>query len=199
MSLLLRRYEGLPRVARWGVWGVAAVVLYFAVVEPVIDRVNRYASLADARQATLEAYERSAGTLRAAGETTALGQRRHGVVEMPGDPESRPLAFNQAVDEVLKKHGVGEQRTTSRTVPLGTGPLTLKVGAEYRVDRLMKDIEFQAEPEVVAAVIADLERTPVVAAVTRVQVRQAEDREKGGRRVRVSLGVEAWQIVRKTG
>jgi len=191
------KIASLPRAARWGLGAVVLFGAYFGVAEPVLDEINRVNGQADVKAAVLASYESADGAMGAAAQTTGLGLRRFGQVEFPGDPESRPVAFNQAVDQVLKKHGISGQTSTSRVAPLGSGPLTANVGAEFRIDRLMKDIQFQAEPEAVAAVIADLERTPEVATVSRVQVRQVESRDQGGRQVRATIGVEAWLLTRK--
>lgn len=197
MTTLQQRILSLPRAAKWALAALVAFAAYFGLVEPVLDAYNRFSVQADNRAAVLASFEAGGDAVRQADESVSIGSRRFGNVEFPGDAETRPVQFNQAVDEILRKHRITGQTSTTRVAQLGAGPLTLKLGKEFRVERIMKDIQFQAEPERVAAVIADLERTPVIAAVTRVQIRQADSRDEGERVVRAVVGVEAWVLTRK--
>lgn len=197
MSGLLSSYSRLPRALRWAVLAGIGVALYFLAVEPLVDQVNRLTSASDSKAATLASHAKSAAALQQDAERVALGVKRFGQVLPPGDPEQRALEFNRAVDEILKTNGVRDHTTTARTSPMGPGPLVAKAGAEFRVDRLIKDIQFSSDPETAAAVIADLERNPAVATVSRLQVRQADSRDKTSRVVRVSLAAEAWLLARK--
>ncbi|MBX3408555.1 MAG: hypothetical protein KF859_01545 [Phycisphaeraceae bacterium] len=198
MSSMIERFRSLPRAVQWAAMGGGVILAYFIVVEPTLDSMNLFSSRADAKEAMLASHAKSAETLRSAAETIEKGVRQYGRVDMPGDPEQRPLEFNRVVDEVLKKHGVLEQTSTSRVAPFGQGPLMGKFGQEFRIDRMLKDINFTAEAPVAAAVLADLERSPVVATVSRVQIRQAETRDRANPLVRVSLTVEAWLLVKKS-
>lgn len=197
MSGLLASIQNLPRAARWGLVAALGVGVYFLAIEPILDSMNRYNGDADTKAATLASHAKSAAELKSDAEQIALGVSRYGDVEEPGDPEKRALEFNRAIDEVLDKNGVREHTSTTRTSPMGSGPLAARAGAEFRVDRLIKDIQFNSDPETAAAVVADLERSPVVATVSRLQIRQADSRDKAVRQVRVSLAVEAWMLARK--
>ncbi len=197
MSGIAATFSKMPRAARWGLLAAIGIGTYFVVIEPLLDHLNRLSAASDSKAATLASHAKSAKQLEQDAERVALGVRRYGEVLEPGDPEQRALEFNRAVDEILKNNGVREHTTTTRTSPMGPGPLVARVGAEFRIDRLIKDIQFMSEPEQAAAVIADLERTASVATVSRVQIRQSDTRDKTSSQVRVSLAVEAWLLARK--
>jgi hypothetical protein len=197
VSDVISAFMNLPRAARWGLCAAVGVGAYFLLLEPIVDRVRMLSSASDSKAATLASHAKSSKALEDDAQKVALGVRRFGDVMEPGDPEQRALEFNRAVDEILKKNGVREHTSTTRTTPMGPGPLVARAGAEFRIDRLIKDIQFNSEPEVAAAVIADLERTPVVATVSRLQIREADSRDKSARQVRVSLAAEAWMLARK--
>lgn len=197
MSDLMRKLGALPRAARWGLAFVVLLALYFVAIEPAIEWRNRISAGADRDAAMLSRFEAADDTVKRARDTVLTGQFHFGEVEYPGDPETRPLAFNRAVDEVLRKHGVSGQTSTTRTVAMGSGPLTSRVGATHRVERLTRQIEFQAAPEAAAGVIADLEQSPLVATISNVQVRQLDARDKAERAVTTSLTVEAWLLSKK--
>lgn len=194
MSALLARLRALPRAAQWGVWAALALVAYFAIVEPTLELRAAWASKADDKSQALVALAR--GTRE--GDEVELGIRRFGVVKPPGDPRERADAFNRRINEVLKSHEVTDHTGTTRTISLTTGPLNSALDASgQRVDRFIREIQFEAAPETLAAVLADLERSPEVAAVSKVQVRKSE--EGGGRLLRATVSVEAWVLARKGG
>lgn len=196
-SPLLQRWKSLPVVVKFAVGAALFAGLYFAVIERAIDAINRDAGKSASAESALTEYAKSGGKLRTASETTSRGTRQFGDVSLPGDPQSRPSEFNSAVDAVLSKHSVQNVTSTSRTSPMSNGPLTKYLGTGQRVDRVMKELSFSATPEAFDAVLADLERTPQVAAISRVQVRQGDEREKADRLLKISISLETWTINRK--
>jgi hypothetical protein len=120
------------------------------------------------------------------------------VVLPPGDPRERADAFNRRINEVLKSRGVTDHTGTTRTISLATGPVNTALDASgQRVDRFIRELQFEADPETLASVLADLDRSPEVAAISKVQARKAE--EGGGRLLRATVSVEAWVLARKGG
>jgi hypothetical protein len=63
-------------------------------------------------------------------------------------------------------------------------------GPNSRVGTRIRDIDFAATPEQVAGVLADLERSPLVAAVSVVDLAPADDRHS--RTIQATITVEAW-------
>lgn len=194
---IVTKLSSLPRSALLLLGLGLFLGLYFFIFEPMIDSTNRAMAAAESKSALIATYSKTAASLEDAASTVATGMKRLGIVEMPGDPEKRPLEFNQAVDEILRRHAVRESTSNSRTSPLGAGPLGARVGTEYRVDRLQRDVQFTADPDIAVAVIADLERTPIVSTVSRLQIRQADGKDKGTKLVRVTMTVESWLLARK--
>jgi len=197
LSTLSDKFASMPRAARWGLVGGAFILAYFIVIEPVVDATSRKASSNESKAAMIATHSKTAAAMQTAAEVRAQGVRKFGLVELPGDPEKRPLEFSQQVDAILKDHGIRESTSTSRTAPLGAGPLAAKIGADFRVDRMMRDIQFACDPDAAAAVIADLERCGIVSTISRLQIRQAEGKDKNAKMVRVTMTVETWLQARK--
>jgi hypothetical protein len=189
----------LPRAAKWGLLGLLVVGLYFTVVERDIDAINTIGSKADTSEVTLQKFAASSGPQKRALETLQLGVRQFGDIDFPTDQATRSVAFNKAVDKVLADQRVSGAKSRTKSAPLGQGPLTTKVGPDQRIDRMVRDIEFDATPEVVAEVVAGLERSPVVATISKVQVHQNESKDKGGRMVHAVVTAEAWFLTSKKG
>lgn len=197
MTSLKARYQSMPRATKWLLWACVGLAAYFLAVEPIIASFASISSAADAKSAMLATYAKNEKALQRADETVRLGQRQFGEVQMPIESEMRPLEFNREVDEVLRTRDVRELTSTTRTAPLRPGPLTGKIPMDFRVDKVMKDIGFVAQPSAVAAIIADLERSPLVTTISQLQVRQIESRDTPEQLVRVKLVVECWVLVRK--
>jgi hypothetical protein len=197
VNQLIQRWNQLPRAARWLLAAAGAFLAYFAVVEPALDLTNRLSTRADTYAATLANFAASDGPQKRALATLGLGTRQFGELEFLGEESTRPVAFNRAVDKVLETHRVSNTKSRTKKAPLGAGPLATKVGNDKRIERIVRDIEFDATPETIAAVVADLERSPVVATVSRVQVRQIEARDTGERHVHAVITAEAWIVTPK--
>jgi hypothetical protein len=190
-------YRSLPRAARWSFWALAGLLAYFAMVEPL---VNLYASMnrrAKDQSSLLVGFERSRRKADDAQASVATGVARFGEVAPPGDPDARPDAFSRKVAAVLTTHGIKDQKTTTRSSALGKGPLLESLGQGAQVMRYAIEVQFDGTPEQVAAIIADLEKTPEVAAVTKLQIRRLD--EDHSRTVHATISAETWLLSRKSG
>lgn len=197
MSALVSKLAALPRAAQWGLMGVVGIGIYFGMVEPALTRIERATARGDASEAALDRFEQGGQAVKNAGETWALGVRRFGEIEYPGSPDTRPLEFDRAVDALLKKHNISGHTSTTKTAPMGVGPLLSSVGVDKRVERIIKTLDLTADPEAVAALIADLEATPVVSTVAAVSLRQTDSRDKATRTISANITMEAWTITKK--
>ncbi len=193
---LIRTYRGLPRASQWAVLAGIAVIGYFAVIEPAVELLGRWNLKAKETTADLKAFSREAQTGERALGGVAIGLSYFGEVAPPGDSESRVEVFNRRIAEVLERHGIRESKTSGRKTSMAKGPLLNSLGTGAAVTREFSDLEFEATPEQVTAIVADLERVPEVAGVSRVQLRRV-DAEGGSRLLRANVSVETWVIQRK--
>jgi len=204
MSTIASRWSRLPRAARWLIAFGAVTLGYFAVVEPVLDATNRMNARAEGVASTLARYREQAARLREAEGDIALGVRRFGVVHPPGDANKSSTALVNRIDDILRGRGVTSDWTirTRRAVALGRGALFDVLAenpeAQLEVSRLMVELQIpEASPEAVMGVIADLESSPEVTAVSQVQIRRVASRDGGGRMVQATIIPEVWVISRK--
>ncbi len=196
MSSLLTRFHALPRSLRWLLAGGIAILGYFFIAEPAIDYVGRTNVDSDSIAATLIKSENERKARASAKEVINAGVARFGQVEFPGDPEARPVEFNKQISEIIARHNLKEDATT-RSATLGAGPLAGIVGADKRIERIVKELQITATPEQIIRLISDLEQLPTVAAVSRVQIRKPSENEREGRKVKADISVETWVVARK--
>jgi hypothetical protein len=163
----------------------------------VLDATSRVKARADAKAAILAQYQQNRQQMEAADKTVAIGVSRLGNIEMPVESETRAVEFNRVIDDILSRQDLADRSSTSRSVPLGNNStLNMVVDSAFRVERLVTDLQLTGEPEAIAAIIADLERHPLVTTLSRVQMRKAEGRDTG-RSLRASISVETWVLVKK--
>lgn len=193
------RFTALPRVVRWLLWAVLGLGAYYFVIEKVVEKTSALNALATIKADRLARIEAGAAALDSAQSGVNAGVQRFGLVALPGDAKERSEAFSKRVAEILHARSVHDHTSTVKDTPLGAGPLLASVGADYRIDRLVTELQFDASPETVAAVLADLERAPEVTCVSRVQVRKAtaQGGKSGGRMLKTTIAAEVWQLVRK--
>ncbi|MCK4871983.1 MAG: hypothetical protein KAS72_04580 [Phycisphaerales bacterium] len=192
----------LPRAAWWLIWAGSAMAAYFLIVEPMLGLMNRLNLQADRLTAALESDRRllsessrlmSAIGVSAAGDDLAthlrLAEARLGVPAMPGDPLKRTNDMEEAVAALLRDHDVADVVIRSKPpAVIGRNALPEIAGPRHQIERLILDIEFTALPETVTAVLADLERSPLVAAVGKVQISRIPDKP----RIKCTLTPETW-------
>lgn len=188
-------YRSLPRAARWALWGLTGLLLYFVVVEPLVGLYGSMSHRASAEAAMLVSFDQAKRKADEAQASVATGISRFGQVAPPGDPDARPDAFGRKVAQILTTHGIKDQKTTTRSSALAKGPLLDSLGQGAQVVRYAIEMQFDGSPEQVAAIIADLERTEEVAAVTKIQIRRND--EDRSRSVHATISAETWLLSRR--
>jgi hypothetical protein len=196
LNSVLAAYRDLPRAGKWGVAAALALVAYFAVVEPVIEKSAELSLRAEQRTLELTSFQREQGTGEGARAALAVGISRYGEVAWPEEQGARVDAFNRRIADVLRRHGVTGQRTMTRTASMPRGPLLDALGPGAAVTRHTNDLQFDATPEQISAILAELEKSPEVAAVSRVHLRRNDEQERA-RLLRANISVETWVLARK--
>ncbi|MBL8763661.1 MAG: hypothetical protein JNM07_05280 [Phycisphaerae bacterium] len=196
MSDILQVLSSMPRSARWLAVAAAGVAGYFLVVEPMMDATMALNARCAAAERELTRHEQGAPSRSAERQTVRRGLQWHGEVLLPADAADRSVKFDEAVATVLDRHGVKNHLSTTRVSPAPSGPIEGSVPANRRVERLIRDVQLDCTPEQLSAILAALEQSPEVAAVSRVQARRAgdaarqSDRALPPRSLRVTLTIE---------
>lgn len=177
---------------------LACMGMYFVILEPSIDAYNRIATRGDTKQTQIVTASSGGDALKKASTSVGMGVLHYGQVRFPGDPQSTPAEFNRIVTDILDRHQISNRTASTRSGSLrADSPLARALPKEDKIDRIVQDLQFDATPEAAFAVIADLERQPIVANISRVQIRKDAGRGGQAGTVRVSMAVEAWVRVRK--
>jgi len=183
----------LPRA---GKWGVAAGVLFggFMLLDeaiwPIADRMNERS---DRWEALLSrASERAEGLP----PDIAANAIAYGPNEVPKDEARNMDRLAPLVDAILRKKGVTKYSLdTRRGQQLGTdvlgdiaGPLGGTMG------RTVADIAFEASPDDVTGIVADLDGRAEIDAITDLKLTYVP----ATKRVAVQMSVEKWGVLKRT-
>ncbi|MHC4768710.1 MAG: hypothetical protein ACYTEI_08370 [Planctomycetota bacterium] len=185
-----RRYRRLPRAGQWAVAAALGAVLLIIWTDYVLALAAVWneqadALLADAREA--------AGGERRLSRMNGLRNTIQGLgpVQRPGTESQAELALNDAVNEVLKRHRVSDDSFNYRgPEKLPRGTLSEILRTSQRAERITGDLRFDASPTEAFAIIAELEASPTIEAVSDVRMTLQGGRQK----VRVDLTVESWIV-----
>jgi hypothetical protein len=179
------RFRQWPRAIQWAVLALVAIGMFFlwdTYLKKFQENIGRAA----------DSIETQAGEIRKASEVVRSLQNNREVVEglgavaKPKDAAKGTRELQDTINEILKKHPISGQELDLRTkgrLPPGT----LTSVTSRRLDRLNVDLKFIATPEDAAAIIADLESSPVIASVN--TVRLVKD---ANRKIKVNLSIESW-------
>ncbi|MCC6321655.1 MAG: hypothetical protein IT438_09515 [Phycisphaerales bacterium] len=206
MSQLLASFSALPRSAKWIVASVVVLVAYFLIIEPVLDRTNRFAGEADALERSLtRAYEIGSDSSDD-GKAVLSATQVFGRPRLPTDSSLRPESIQRVVDEILDTHNVEDANKRESSATLQDDTLSALKPSEGRFERYIVEVSFDATQETVAHVLADLERSPSVSAISRVRIdrsgfasstgRAPDSAETSGPRlVRATIAAESWVFI----
>ncbi len=184
------RFRQLPRAVQWA--GLAAIgiglfLLYDEHVRPITTTWHDHADEMLKEVGEAAKSENRSRQLRAIREPI-LGL---GAVETPGNEAQGSNALNDAVNEVLKRHNVTRDSFNLRgATRLPRSTLSQIIQTNQLVQRITGDFRFDAAPDEAIAIIAELESSPMIEAISSVRI----TRVSGTRKVTVDLTVEAWIV-----
>ncbi|MFM9959469.1 MAG: hypothetical protein ACKVZJ_15540 [Phycisphaerales bacterium] len=194
MKRLLSMLVALPRAARWAVLALLAVLGYFGVEAAVLDPMNQMNAQADAAALTIQKAVDQAGRRAEADGTIALAVSRFGDVALPGDFQTVTAELDNAVQEVFKGRGVEPGRSNKRKpTPLGRDVMSGVLPANKEVQRIGLEVTFESDQALVGALIADIERSPIITTISEINIKTLPDKGK----VQATIVPEAWIIVEK--
>ena len=169
------------------------MLVYFIAIEPGLTVYGRLNARATDASAWLKQYATRAAQQTGLASEVAVGRSRYGEVDPPASFEQRTGDMDESIREILEKFTVEHQSITSRYKMLPPNSLSGAVDPGQRVERVFKEIAFDATPEQLAAVLSELEQSPVIVGVSRLDIRR--DRS-GRRRVLVTMTVDGWVLAR---
>ena len=193
MSILqpiIERISTLPRVMQWVIYAAVAAIIFLLWSETVFATTVEWNDRSRAIEGKIE---------RVTAPITLSGRQREtvtnfGPVSLPIGKDEGTLAMTRAVTEILDGKSTSDDEfnssksgAVSRTTMLGIA----RPG--QRLEAIKGELRFTATPSVTMEVIAELESSPDLDAVTSVRMTKGESG-----RVNVQLTVMSWVLAKDT-
>lgn len=184
------RYRAMPTTMQWAVGAAVVAVVFLIWNDHIVRLTDEWNGQAERMLADVE---------KASGDTQrlqTLGRLRPvvlglGPIEDPGAESAAEKQLNKAINEILKNQQVSDDSYSYRgPSKLRRGTLSRVTGPGEQVERITGDLRFDATPEVAARILADMEASPDIDAISSLRL----TRQPGPRRVTVDLTVETWII-----
>ena len=181
-------YRRLSRPMQWSIGAVVAAVLFLVWNDYVVQLTDEWDGRAERMLANVD---------KAAGDTQRLQSLRRlrsvvlglGRVNEPGSESDAEKRLNIAINEILKQHTVLHDSFSYRgPSKLRRGTLSRVIAPGQQVEHITGDLRFDATPATAAAIIAALEASPDIDAISNLRMTL----QRGPRRVTVVLTVETW-------
>ena len=186
-----QRFRRLPRALQWAVYAAVGMGGFVVVNDHVWKQAAEWRRQADSIQADLQDVHdgRSIADKLLKMQDTIVA---HGPVSIPDsdDAEAGSDAFNATVTAVLKAHSVRNDSFDRRDLSKLKLDHASFVPAGQEAHYISGDLRFEASPDEAVAVIAELESSPDIEAVTSVRM----TRPGSARRVKVQVTLEAWVL-----
>jgi len=190
---LAQTIQNLPRAARWGLYAAAFMLLYFAVIEPTITRVQDTNEQAETAASQLEVLERQLRERESNMAALSKGLQEHGPVLAPAPADERTDQIYDLLIELTSELGI---LSGWRFEPGELGLQSPSLEREFlspgeELVRLTFNFNFEASPEDVMEAIARFEESPAVQSISSIRIRLGPDES---RTLGVQLVLESWAI-----
>ena len=187
-----QRFRQMPRAIQWGAYAVAGTFLFIGINDYVWKQAGAWTAEADRIEMQFQSVregQKIASTLRSMRDPLVA----HGEIRMPDQAGEGSPALDAAVADVMNRHSI--RHTYDRRAPVTRkGSLATITGGRDEAQTISAELRFEASPEDATAVIAQLESSPDIEAISNVRITRITG---GQRRLKVQLTLEAWVFSRK--
>ncbi len=185
-----QRFRQLPRAIQWAAYAAAGMALFIGVNDYLWKQAEHWSTEADRIEMKFQSVRD--------GQNIAdqlLSMRNplvaHGEIRIPEQAGEGGPALDAAVTAVMNRHSIRHTYDRRAPVRLKGSLATIKDGDEAQ--SISAELRFEASPEDAMAVIAQLESSPDIEAISNVRI----TRITGARRLKVQLTLEAWVFSNK--
>ena len=187
----LARIRALPKSGQWAVAAVAVLMVWLALEQWSWSWARSWAEQADRIERALADSSELASSVDPLAGT---GAELFGPVDPPGSESEGAEAMARAVVDVVKKHSVSQFSYDAQRASTRLGGAQTAFGSQ-RLSRVQGELQFEATPAETAKIIAELESSPAIEAVSAVRMQRREN----DNRVGVRMTVEAWVFAARSG
>ncbi|MSR40316.1 MAG: hypothetical protein EXS10_00215 [Phycisphaerales bacterium] len=174
------------RAIKWAAIAIPILVAYLILDYGFWQVSSGLAARGDRIESAIASSKQRASTISGAIESSV---RAFGPVDAPANKDEGANALTTSIAAIFKANntnfglGLREQRIGSRELEGAVGS---------RIEKVVAEIRFEATPDTVSAIIAQLEAAPEIDSISDLKLNY----QPQTRRVAVQLSAEAWTLAR---
>lgn len=191
MSRLAQFYSGLPRAGRWLVWLIVFVAGFLIINDGVLTWHDRWSQRADLLESRLRRLRELGDVSSEQGRVIAVRMSSFGRPSLPGSTAQVAESLTRRINQVFDDAGIEDRTQIEKSASF-----KVKSG-DTRIDRVILEVTFEADPRQVVSILAALEAAPEVTTISRVRV-DKQNRASGNAAsrtaglVRATIAAEGW-------
>lgn len=198
MTRIRAFYAALPRAGKWLVWLVAFVAGFIIINDGVLTWHDRWTQRADVLETRLRRLRELGDVSSEQGRVIATRMTNFGRPALPSSSTQVAESLTRRINYVFDDAGIDDRTQTEKSASFKAK------GSDARVDRVIIEVTFEADPRTVASILAALESAPEVTTISRARIDKQNAGYSGGRNggsassgsrgglVRATLAVEGW-------
>jgi hypothetical protein len=194
-NALVARYLAIPRLVRWLLWFLLFAIVYLLVADPMASQYDSEASklLGELSRRSSQRAALTRGAELVEIRAIAFGRPRPPLTGR--DPEGR---VGELLSVLRSRHALSERQRLAPTrseMRLANSPKWITLQGTPRLDRLSITWSFESSTDALMATLTDLERSPLVHAITALEVnRPSGNRGPSEDQLNVSVTLESWVV-----
>lgn len=200
MSTLIERTQEMPRAVRWLLIAVFFTVLFLLWEQMIAPQAQAWNRKADKIESDLAAVK-GASSLIDQWQSNKQALVAIGELDVPASEQQTRTSLTEAISEIVDEHRGNDmswELGSARRLPNSAAFIKLNnsmvrlTGQVGQLEMMQGKLEFQAKPDVVMKIIADLEARPEVESIS--QIRMTVDDSV----MDVTMTIDAWVYTRET-
>lgn len=187
----VNRIRTLPRAAQFGIIAIVVLVGWLLCRDTVWAWAGRLSDEAGEMRELLERGREQADRRLPAAKDSVVA---HGPVQPPRRADEGSARLSRAAEEILRANeGVGANYSfqPGSIGPIPQSALRDAIRPNQRAQRTSAEITFDAAPDVVSKVVAELEASPDIDGIKSLRLQRLDP---ASRKLRVRMTIEAWVI-----
>ncbi len=182
------RVRQLPPPTRWGLAAIGIIVLVVFLDDYSWSLAREWNQESAELERLLEEGARLSAPL---GRSAEAAVRAFGRIDVPSTEAEGSQAMAQAINEVIKRHRVGNFSYEAHAGSRMQGSAMVGVAqAGTRLERTEGELSFDAAPDEASQILGEIEGSPAVDAIGSLRLQWEEAQKK----VSVRMTVEAWVV-----
>ncbi len=193
----VQRYRTWPAISRFGLWAAIVLIGYMAIVDRALTQAAVFGASANANLAVIEEVQKQSSKGRRAidkghknwGGMIELGELLPAGADVPLQRTLKNVLAANGINSGVTMKDIGSSVLTTKKRSRGTRTDNADSEVNLTFDQTKTQVQFQATPDVLSKILAELEMAPNVACIQRLSVQKINRQT----RLDVTIVAQSWK------